>query len=179
MNRGQNHFSAENISVSQVQGYRWEITWPVLIWLISHIPGICHGQSPELLPMIPTQDQVWRHSSGGFRNMWAGRSPWKEGIWSKVVGASSWVLLQGWALQGGKEAAETEGGTKQAGRMELWENVIVMCSSLKKRFMNPSDVPRCSPPTIPVLRGWAAPEIGLYPVSLLPFPRSCAPGAPS
>lgn len=36
------------------------------------------------------------------------------------MGASSWVLLQGWALQGGKEAAETEGGTKQAGRMEIY-----------------------------------------------------------
>ena len=84
------------------------------------------------------------------------------------MGASSWVLLQGWALQGGKETAETEGGTSQAGRMELWENIIVMCSSLKKHFMNPSDVPRCSPPRITVLRGWAAPERELYPLSLLP-----------
>ena len=136
------------------------------------------SQSPELLPMIPTQDQVWRHSSEGFRNMWAGRSPWKGGIWSKVVGASSWVLLQGWALQGGKETAETEGGTSQAGRMELWENIIVMCSSLKKHFMNPSDVPRCSPPRITVLRGWAAPERELYPLSLLPSSPDPVPLAP-
>lgn len=36
------------------------------------------------------------------------------------MGASSWVLLQGWALQGGKETAETEGGTRQEGRMEIY-----------------------------------------------------------
>lgn len=136
------------------------------------------SQSPELLPMITTQDQVWRHSSGGFRNMWAGRSPWKGGIWSKVVGASSWVLLQGWALQGGKEAAETEGGPKQAGRMGLWENVIVMCPSLKKQFMNSSDVPTCSLPRMPVLRGWAAPEIGLCPLSLFPSSPDSMPLMP-
>ena len=94
------------------------------------------------------------------------------------MGASSWVLLQGWALQGGKETAETEGGTRQEGRMELWENVIVMCSSLKKHFMNPSDVPRCSPPRITILRGWAAPEIELYLLSLLPSSPGPAPLVP-
>lgn len=58
------------------------------------------------------------------------------------MGASSWVLLRGWALQGGKEAAETEGGPKQAGRMGIYAQNFLQIKMMETPTNNSTLGPR-------------------------------------
>lgn len=66
----------------------------------------------------------------------------------EAFGAKLWELLAGFfskAGPSGREGGSRDRGWHQAGGKDgaVGKCHFIMCSSLKKHFMNPSDVPRC------------------------------------
>lgn len=100
------------------------------------------------------------------------RSGSGEAFGAESVEASSQLFSLSGSLMERRREQKLRGTCNRGEKKELWETCprLIICSSFKKSSLHVSYVLGCLPPGMPVMRGHAAPGLGLCPFS--PTPRS-------